>query len=98
KKIFAERLERVYGESPLITEISIFPVDGRLMAIVRPDTDALRARGAARMATVINEYLEMRGRALARYERVSGCVFTNARLPRTRLGKLRRHLLPEIHA
>lgn len=98
KKLFPERIEKVYGESPYIKEIAILPVDGRLMAIVVPDTDVLRERGTARAATVINEELEMRGRALARFERVSGCVFTTAPLPRTRLGKLKRHLLPEIHA
>jgi long-chain acyl-CoA synthetase len=98
KNVFPERIERVYGQSPFIREAAVLARRGRLVALVVPDFDALRARGTARLRSVVNEEIEMLGQSLARFERVTGTVIVSDPLPRTRLGKLRRNLLPAILA
>ncbi|MBI2993822.1 MAG: AMP-binding protein [Gammaproteobacteria bacterium] len=97
KKIFPERLERAYSTNPYLRELAILVHQGRLVAIVVPDLDALRTRGTARIKGLINDQIEVIGQGLARYERVSGTAIVTGALPRTRLGKLRRRLLPEIY-
>lgn len=98
KKIFPERLERAYSGSRYIQDLAILAHGGRLVAIIVPNLEALRARGTARIKGLVNEEIELIGQRLARHERVSGTAAIAGPLPRTRLGKLRRHLLPEIYA
>jgi long-chain acyl-CoA synthetase len=98
KKVFPERIEEVYSRSPLIREAAVLLYGGQLVAIVVPDLDAVRQRGTARLKSVLNEEIEFLGQGLARFERVLGTAVVPGPLPRTRLGKLRRSLLPEIYA
>jgi long-chain acyl-CoA synthetase len=96
KKLFPEPVEKIYAESPLIEEIGIFERSGSLVALVVPDEEAVRERGALREAASLREELEAVAAGLPPYQRLTAYRFTRAPLPRTQLGKLKRHLLPGL--
>lgn len=97
KKLFPEDLEAAYGVLPFAKELAILGDEGRLVALIVLDPEAIRARGAARLETFLREEIEHRGAALRSHERLAGYAIAHEPLPRTHLGKLRRHLLPAIY-
>ena len=98
KKVSPEDLERVYGEAPEISEIAVLEEKGALVALVRPDPAKLRDWGATNFRDGIRVLLGEKAQGLPSYERLSGFALTDAPLPRTRLGKYRRFLLPALYA
>ena len=97
KKIFPETVEAVYADSPFIRELAILGHNGRLVAVVVPNLDAIRTRGAGRAEDLIREALTERGRALPPHQRLTGIAISHEPLPRTHLGKPRRFLLPALY-
>ena len=98
KKLFPEPFEAVYGTAPLVREIALLAVDGALVGLVVPDLAAARDTGAMRLADALREGLTAAARPLPPYARLSGFAVTHEALPRTQLGKVRRHLLPALYA
>jgi long-chain acyl-CoA synthetase len=98
KKLFPETIETVYAANPLIEEIALMAIDGALVALVRPDFDKVRAAGTVRLEDLIRETLTARARELPSHARLTGFAIAREKLPRTQLGKLRRHLLPALYA
>ncbi|HEX6259280.1 MAG TPA: AMP-binding protein, partial [Woeseiaceae bacterium] len=98
KKISPEGLERLYEASPFIREAALLAHDGTLAAILVPDEEALRGRGAISAKSLLRDELERELQSLPSYQRVAEFRLARQSLPRTRLGKLKRHLLPEIFA
>jgi long-chain acyl-CoA synthetase len=98
KKLFPEDLEAAYGVLPFVRELAILADEGRLAALIVLDPEAVRARGAARLESHLREELEHHAARLPAHQRVSGYAITREALPRTHLGKLRRHLLPPIYS
>lgn len=98
KKLFPEAYERVYASAPLIREIALLGIDGALVGLVVPDLNAARAAGAMRLADALREGLAAKAQTLPSYARLSGFAIGHAALPRTQLGKIRRHLLPALYA
>ena len=97
KKVEPEILEKIYGESRYIREIAVLEQDGRLVALIVPALEAVRSGGAIHLDTAIRIDLASRARDLPSYERLSGFMIVREALPRTRLGKFRRFLLPQIY-
>ena len=97
KNVFPDEVEKVYSTPTLFREVAIFEREGALAALVVPDEATLRQRGALREATLVREGLEEVAASLPPYERVSDYRVTHAPLPRTRIGKLKRHLLPALY-
>jgi len=97
KKVFPEALEKMYAGSKLLREVAILEDGGRLVALIVADERALRERGALRQATLLREELEEVGARLPPYQRVTAFRVARSPLPRTQLGKLRRHLLPALY-
>ena len=97
KKIFPEPVEAVYADSPFIRELAILGHKGRLVAVVVPNLDAIRARGAGRAEDLIREALTERDRTLPPHQRLTGIAISHEPLPRTHLGKPRRFLLPALY-
>ncbi len=93
EKVQPEDVEAVYQQNPIIAEIAILQKDGKLVAIVIPNLDAMRTTGSADADWSVRRALAEQSRELATYKRVTDFVITREALPRTRLGKLRRHLL-----
>ena len=97
KNVFPEDVEKVYGASPLIEEIGVLERDGVLAALIVPDIEGLRSRGAESVAQLIRDEIRDRSPRLAPYQRLSRHLLIRRNLPRTTIGKLRRHLLPELY-
>ena len=97
KKVFPDALEKQYAGSALLKEIAILEEGGRLVALIVPDERAIRERGTIRQATLLREELEEVAARLPPYQRVTAYRVARSALPRTQLGKLRRHLLPELY-
>ncbi|HEX6981096.1 MAG TPA: AMP-binding protein [Alphaproteobacteria bacterium] len=97
KNVFPEEIEKIYAASPYIREIAVLEHRGALVALVVPDIDAIAASGNLRVEDVIRVTLSERARELAPFQRVAGFAITRVPLPRTRLGKYQRFLLPDLY-
>lgn len=98
KKIDPEALERAYAAATGIAELAVLESDGALVALVRADAAALRARGVTNLRDGVHVALTERAQDLPSYQRLTGFALTDTPMPRTRLGKLRRFLLPRLYA
>lgn len=97
KKVDPEELERIYGASSYIREIAVFELHGKLVALVVPSLEAVRSGGSMHIDTAIRVQLASSARALPSYQRLAGFAIAREPLPRTRLGKYRRFLIPQIY-
>ncbi len=97
KHFFPEDLERKYAASPFIEEIAVLEQAGSLVALVRPNIEAMHAAGRPAIEDALRVTLGEVSRDLPAYQRLSGFAIARAPLPRTRLGKYRRFLLPELY-
>ena len=97
KKVDAERLETRYGRSRFIREIAVLERGGALVGLVNPDLDAVRTAGLTRVEDAVRVALREQAVDLAPWERLAGFAIVSVALPRTRLGKYRRFLLPPIY-
>ncbi len=93
EKVQPEDVEAVYQQNTSIAEIAVMQKDGKLVAIVVPNLDAMRITGSGDANWSVRRALAEQSRELATYKRVTDFALTRESLPRTRLGKLRRHLL-----
>ncbi len=96
KKLFPEPVEKLYAASPLIHELGIFEHAGVLAALVVLEEQTVRERGAMRAAALLREEIENTAARLPPYQRIRSYRVTREALPRTQLGKLKRHLLPAL--
>jgi long-chain acyl-CoA synthetase len=98
KKVFPDDIEAAYAAMPFVKEMAVLLADNALVALVVPEPDAIRERGAARVEGLLREEIERRAALLKPQERVVGYAFTLEALPRTHLGKLKRHQLVALYA
>ena len=106
KNIYPEEIEEQYLKSAYIKEICLVPqttdragaaVEG-LLALALPDLDVFRAKGLTNVAETIRWDMENVGRDLPAYKRPTGLRIVKEGFPRTRLGKIQRHLvLQRLH-
>jgi long-chain acyl-CoA synthetase len=101
KNIYPEEIEEQYLKSAYIKEICLIPqtsdragaaVEG-LLALVLPDLDTFRAKGMTNIFETIRWDMENVGRDLPAYKRPTGLRIVKEGFPRTRLGKIQRHLV-----
>jgi long-chain acyl-CoA synthetase len=91
-----ERVEKVLAAADDIREAGVLEHDDRLAAVVVPEARVLReARGDA-LRERIEKIVEEAARALPSHHRPGKVRIALDPLPRTRLGKLRRHKLEEL--
>ena len=98
KNVIPEDVEDAYADSTLIREVAVMEQDGVLAALVVPDDEAIRAQGSAQAQILLRNEIEDISLRLPPYQRLVRFRVIREALPRTHLGKLRRHLLPEIYA
>jgi long-chain acyl-CoA synthetase len=67
------------------------------VALVVPDLEAFREMGAVRMREFIRDALSEQGRKLPSHARPSGFALALDKLPRTQLGKIRRHIVKDLY-
>jgi long-chain acyl-CoA synthetase len=96
KHVVPEHVEKVYLEHRAIREIGVLLHDGRLVAVIVPDPREVARRELA-VEDVVREAVGEQSRRLQSWQRVGEYGITREALPRTRLGKLKRHLLPELY-
>ncbi len=100
KNINPEEVERILlAKSPYIKEAGVFLKDGALQAIIKPDFRKMAEDGMNN----IDEYIRWKiidpiNRTITPYKKILGFHTTSQDLPRTRLGKVKRYLLPELIA
>ena len=103
KNIYPEEVEEAYLKSPYIKEICLIPqvadrsgaaVEG-LVALVLPDLDYFRAQGMTSVFETIRWDMENVGRELPAYKRPTSLIIVKEGFPRTRLGKIQRHLVAQ---
>jgi len=95
KNVYPEDVEDAYLASALVREIAVLEREGKLVGLVVPETKALPAGDAGARREAISAALREVSRKLPSYQRLGDFVLTAETLPRTRLGKPRRHLLAD---
>ncbi|MGH8160551.1 MAG: AMP-binding protein [Gammaproteobacteria bacterium] len=97
KKIHPEELEKFYGASPYVQEIAVLEQAGSLVALVRPNLAAVGTTASIHAHDVIRVALMSCAQTLPSYQRLSGFALVREPLPRTRLEKYQRFLLPALY-
>jgi long-chain acyl-CoA synthetase len=97
ENIFPEEVEAVYGAAEHVREVAVLEHDNRLVALFVPDPEAQRAMAQDEPHQHLRREVERLSRQLPSYARISDFAITRQPLPRTQIGKLRRHELPEIY-
>jgi long-chain acyl-CoA synthetase len=96
EKLNPEVVEAGY-KNPLIDEIAVLVVDGKLVGLVVPSLLARTNRDEQSCESAIRAAISARGNELQSYMRLTGFASVDTPLPRTELGKLQRHLLPALY-
>jgi len=93
ENIQPEEVETAYQRHPFIREFALLEDRGRLLGLVLPEPGAIRRAGQTDLAAAVRQAVAEVSASLPSYQRVADTALTREPLPRTRLGKLRRHLL-----
>ena len=96
ENIYPEDVEEKFLESDLVAEAAVLEHDERLALLVVPDAKAVRRRDEADAQKAIESECKKISDRLPSYQRIAKVVVTQESLPRTTLGKLKRHELPVI--
>ncbi|HEX6142891.1 MAG TPA: AMP-binding protein [Geminicoccaceae bacterium] len=96
KNIFPDEVEAVYGESGLIKEMAVLEHDGRLAGLFVPTGDLLQDAAPEEVGKQIRGEVDRLSPRLPSHARISDFAVTARSLPRTQIGKLRRHELPAM--
>uniref|UniRef100_UPI001F1C1DF5 non-ribosomal peptide synthetase n=1 Tax=Falsiroseomonas oryziterrae TaxID=2911368 RepID=UPI001F1C1DF5 len=96
KNVFPEPLERHYTRGP-VKEIAVLERAGALVAVVLPDTTAIRAPNARTVEDALRVALAEAANEVPSFQRLAGFVVAREPLPRTRLGKIQRFRLPTLY-
>jgi len=97
ENIQPQAVEEAYEAHPVIREIGVLQKDDQLVAAIVPELREIDKR-EGEIGPAIRTAVEEQGQKLASYQRIADYAVTREALPRTRLGKIRRHLLPEHYA
>ena len=97
KNVAPDEVEMAYGRAAIVKEVAVFEKDGRLAAVVVPDLEQVQSAGVANLRDALRIAFGEAGRGLPQYKRVAEFEMTREELPKTRLGKYRRHLLEEVY-
>jgi len=89
-----DEVEEAYQQHPAIAEIGVLQYEGALVGVAVPELRRVRESGEPPEKLVHTAVGEV-SRRLASYQRLNEVAVTRTALERTRLGKLRRHLLAE---
>ncbi|TVR99740.1 MAG: hypothetical protein EA406_02640 [Rhodospirillales bacterium] len=95
KNVQPDEVEDVYQEEPAIGEIAVFGREGRILGVIVPDADTVSGKDGEAVVDAVRRAVETASRRLPPYKRLADYAITREGLPRTRLGKPRRHLIEE---
>ena len=99
KNIDPETVEnKIMGLSgPLIKEIGILGHEDKLAAIIVPDLLEFRKQGINNIQTYLKDIIENYNLTASNYKKVLDYKLVENELPKTRLGKTKRFMLPDIY-
>jgi long-chain acyl-CoA synthetase len=86
-----DEIESAYMEQPTIREIGVLQQGERLVGLIVPEADMIKGKDSE---AAVRAAVDKGSKRLASYQRISRYAITHEALPRTRLGKIQRHLLP----
>ena len=95
ENIRPDMVESVFALSEHIREVAVLEENGQLVALIVPKRPPTLNHTSDKIEQVIRQEAERLMRELPSHHRISDYAITVDALPRTRLGKLRRHTLPE---
>lgn len=96
QNIFPEEIESLYGSSPFVMECVVVQRDTKLVAIVVPDLDALKAEGKVKEKEVteaMNTLRDMINQRLPMYEQVSAVELREEPFEKTPKQSIKRYLV-----
>ena len=96
KNVYPEDIEIELLKSPYILEVGVFFHEGKLKAIIRPDFELLIEEGVKDVKSFMKKEINRLMRGFQPYKKIREFKITDRELPRTRIGKLRRFLLPDL--
>jgi long-chain acyl-CoA synthetase len=98
KNINPEEIEnRILSLSPLIKEIGVYPRDEKLGAVIHPDLQAVKKHQVVNLRETIKWLvLDKFNLTVPSYKKIHHFTLVSSELPKTRLGKLKRFLLPHM--
>ena len=99
KNIDPEKLENKFVEmgKGLVLEIGIFAKNDKLSSIIVPDMNYIRKNKINNIRTYIKDLIEFYNGQAHNYEKILDYKIVEEELPKTRIGKLRRFMLPELY-
>ncbi|WP_456396935.1 AMP-binding protein [Desulfurobacterium sp.] len=97
KNVYPEDIENEIFKSNYVLEVGVFEEDGVIKAIIRPDFELLIEEGVEDIYEFIKQEVKRTTKHLQPYKRVKEFKLTDRELPRTRIGKLRRFMLPDMY-
>ncbi|MCC5804880.1 MAG: AMP-binding protein [Opitutales bacterium] len=93
ENIAPEILEDAYGEAPEIDEAGVLQKDGKLVAVIVPESGTADDKAREAIAEAVTRI----GKKRPSYQRLSEFRLSDRPLPRTRLGKIKRHELKTLY-
>ena len=96
KNISPDELERklIHHSDGLFTDCAVAEQGQILAAVIVPDQEAITKRGILNIRqTILDTVIEPYNEEMPSYKRIATLILRESPLPRTRLGKLRRHLI-----
>ena len=99
KNIDPEKLENkvIEKSKKLIKELGVFGHNDKLVAIIVPDLLECRKQGITNIKAYIKNIIEDYNLTVHNYEKILDYKLYEEELPKTRVGKLRRFMLPELY-
>jgi long-chain acyl-CoA synthetase len=97
KNIQPEPVEEVYQQHPFIHEIGVLQEGNHLVGVIVPDMEAISSQYNGDVPQALREAVGNQSRKLPTYQRIQHYALTQDPIPRTNLGKIRRHLLSDIY-
>ncbi|MDA8162273.1 MAG: AMP-binding protein [Desulfobacteraceae bacterium] len=87
----------IIAGSPYVKEAAVLERNGRLFCLVHPDLEALRADKVTNINDFVKwEVIDRYNRSVPDYKKIADFEVIATDLPKTRLGKLKRHLIGSL--
>ena len=99
KNIDPEKLENkvIEKSKKLIKELGVFGHNDKLVAIIVPDLLECRKQGITNIKAYVKNIVEDYNLTVHNYEKILDYKLYEEELPKTRVGKVRRFMLPELY-
>ncbi len=95
ENIQPDHVEKALEDHPLIKEAGVLQKNGKLTALLVPDPAEIRKIETDDIRKAVSQAVTEQARKLPSYQRIEDFALARETLPRTRLGKIKRHILED---